>query len=348
MKLIVQVPCFNEADTLPETLRDIPRQVDGVDRVEILIVDDGSTDDTVAVARAHGVDHIERHKTNLGLARSFRTGLQACLRHGADIIVNTDGDNQYAGGDIATLIAPIVAGEADIVVGDRQTNMIPHFSWTKKRLQAIGSYFVRQLSGTQVADAVSGFRALSRDAALRINILSTFSYTLEMLIQAGNKQMAVASVPIGTNPKTRDSRLFKSIPQFLKRSLATVARMYAMYRPLRVFFWIGATLCALGLLPMVRFLFFYAVGQGDGHVQSLVIGGVLLVIGFVTLLFGLLADLVSFNRQLIENTLYRTQRIELALAQLQAGHVERMPAFDSEAVRQELADMRGRAAGIGT
>lgn len=348
MKLIVQVPCFNEADTLPETLRDIPRQVDGVDRVEILIVDDGSTDDTVAVARAHGVDHIERHKTNLGLARSFRTGLQACLRHGADIIVNTDGDNQYAGGDIATLIAPIVAGEADIVVGDRQTNTIPHFSWTKKRLQAIGSYFVRQLSGTQVADAVSGFRALSRDAALRINILSTFSYTLEMLIQAGNKQMAVASVPIGTNPKTRDSRLFKSIPQFLKRSLATVARMYAMYRPLRVFFWIGATLCALGLLPMVRFLFFYAVGQGDGHVQSLVIGGVLLVIGFVTLLFGLLADLVSFNRQLIENTLYRTQRIELALAQLQAGHVERMPAFDSEAVRQELADMRGRAAGIGT
>ncbi len=284
IKLIVQIPCFNEEGTLPETLADIPREIAGVDVVEILIIDDGSTDRTVEVARECGVDHIIRNKKNIGLARTFRVGLDACLRRGADIIVNTDGDNQYEGADVPVLIQPILDGQADIVVGDRRTDQVEHFSANKKRLQNLGSFAVRNLSGLDISDAVSGYRAISRDAALQLNIVSSFSYTIEMLIQAGKKHLTVASVPIRTNPKTRESRLFKSIPKFIERSLTTMVRMYAMYQPLRVFFYIGMTLSLIGAAPILRFVYFYMIGQGEGHVQSLILGGALLIIGVIAFL----------------------------------------------------------------
>ena len=312
LKLIVQIPCHNEEATLPQTVADIPQNIRGVDQVEILVIDDGSSDRTSEVARALGVAHVVRNRSRMGLANTFRIGLDASLRHGADIVVNTDGDNQYAGRDIPKLIQPILEGNADIVVGNRQTATIEHFSWTKKHLQALGSYVVRKLSGVDVPDAVSGFRAMSRNAALKINIVSSFSYTIEMLIQAGRKKMAVTSVPIATNPKTRESRLFKSLPVFLERSLTTLARMYTMYRPLKVFVLIGLAISLIGAAPIVRFMFFYLSGDSAGHIQSLVIGGVLLVIGLVTFLVGLVADLISHNRQLIEMTLEKVRRIELA------------------------------------
>lgn len=268
MKLIVQIPCYNEADTLPGVVRDIPRTIPGVDKVEVLVIDDGSTDGTAQLAREAGVDHIVRHNTNRGLAQSFRTGLDACLALGADIVVNTDGDNQYDGSGIPLLIAPILNGVADIVVGDRQTDRTPHFSFLKKRLQRMGSSAVRVLSGTPVPDAVSGFRAISRQAALRLNIVSPFSYTVEMLIQAGNKQLAVVSVPIITHPPTRKSRLAASTSTFVLKSLATMIRMYSMYRPLTTFFRIGSVIVAVGVIPIARFLYFYASGQGGGHAHA--------------------------------------------------------------------------------
>ena len=319
MKLIVQIPCYNEEHTLPQTVADIPRQIPGVDQVEILIIDDGSTDRTVEVAHGLGVDHVIQNKNNRGLARTFRTGLDACLKLGADIIVNTDGDNQYAGQDIPKLIGPILAGTADIVVGDRQTEKVTHFSKGKRFLQWLGSAVVRRLSGTRIPDAVSGFRAISRDAALRLNIISPFSYTVEMLIQAGKKHMAITSVPIGTNAKTRESRLFSSIPKFIERSLTTMVRMYAMYQPLRVFFYIGLTLSVIGALPVLRFLYFYFTGDGTGHIQSLILGSVFLMMGFMTFLIGLVADLISFNRQLVEMALERVRRIEIEQAKFQSG-----------------------------
>lgn len=305
MKLIVQIPCFNEEGTLPQVLADIPRSIPGIDSVEVLVIDDGSTDRTAEVARAHGADYVVRHKTNRGLARAFRTGVDACLRLGADIIVNTDGDHQYAGGDIPRLCAPILEGRADIVIGDRQTDGIVHFSPLKKRLQRAGSAFVRAVSETDVPDVVSGFRAISREGAIRLNILSPFSYTIEMVIQAGKKHMAIASVPVATNPVGRKSRLFRSIPHFLRDQLTTIVRMYSMYQPLRVFFYIGTVLAALGAIPVVRFLYFYAIGDGAGHVQSLVLGAVLLMMGFLAYMIGLLADLIHFNRHLLEMVLER-------------------------------------------
>lgn len=312
MKLIVQIPCFNEEHTLPQTVKDIPRRIPGVDKVEILIIDDGSSDRTVAVARELGVDHIICNKRNQGLARSFRTGLDACLHLGADIVVNTDGDNQYAGWDIPKLIQPILDGKADMVVGDRQTGNVGHFSPVKKALQKLGSSAVRNLSGINIPDAVSGFRAISREAALQINIVSSFSYTTEMLIQAGKKNLKVVSIPIETNDKTRESRLFTSIPQFIERQLSTMVRIYTMYQPLRVFFYTGTVLLVTGLIPILRFLYFYMIGQGDGHVQSLLLGGILSMMGFLTYLVGLVADIINFNRQLIEMTLERVRRLELA------------------------------------
>ncbi|HJR20564.1 MAG TPA: glycosyltransferase family 2 protein [Dongiaceae bacterium] len=317
MKLIVQIPCYNEEATLPETVAAIPRRIEGIDKVEILVIDDGSSDRTVEIARTLGVDHIVTQTRNRGLANAFRTGLDACLKAGADIIVNTDGDNQYSGADIPRLVQPILDGRADIVVGDRKTAQVAHFSPLKKILQKLGSWVVRQLSGLQVPDAVSGFRAISRGAALRLNIVSGFSYTIEMLIQAGRKRMAVASVPIATNKVTRQSRLFKSIPNFIKRSVTTMLRIYAMYQPLKVFAIVGAVLAVVGVLPIFRFLYFYAIGDGEGHVQSLILGGALVIIAVVSFLIGLVADLIAFNRQLLEITLEKVREMELNLARME-------------------------------
>lgn len=311
MKLIVQIPCYNEEHTLPATLADIPRSIPGIDQVEILIIDDGSRDRTVEVARELGVEHIVCNKRNLGLARTFRRGIEECLRAGADIVVNTDGDNQYCGADIPKLVAPILRGSADIVIGDRQTAKISHFSPFKKWLQWFGSGVVRKLAGIWVADTVSGFRAFSREAALRLNIVSTFSYTIETVIQAGNRSLAVESVPIRTNAKTRESRLFKSIPQFVRNSLGTMLRIYAMYQPLRIFLTLAFVLLLIGVVPLVRFLFLFVQGEGQGHIQSLVIGGMFMIMGFLSLMIGVVVDLISFNRQLIERTLEIVRRMEL-------------------------------------
>jgi len=309
-KLIVQIPCYNEEKTLPQTVSDIPRQIDGIDVIKILVIDDGSTDRTVEVAEEIGVDYIIKNTHNIGLARTFHEGLVACLGLGADIIVNTDGDNQYKGQDIPKLIAPILKGEAEIVVGDRETDKIPHFSPLKKRLQKIGSVAVRMLSDTDVQDPVSGFRAFSRESAMRMNVLSPFSYTIETVIQAGKKHITIKSVPIGTNPKTRESRLFKSIPKFIERSLSTMVRIYTMYHPLRVFFVIGCLCILVGLVPSIRFLIYYIMGKGSGHVQSLILAAILFIVGFQVLMISLVADVISFNRKLLEETLLRIRRIE--------------------------------------
>jgi len=313
VKLVVQIPCFNEERTLAQTIADIPRRIDGVDEVEILVVDDGSSDATLEVARRAGADHIVRHKRNRGLARAFRTALDNSLRIGADIIVNTDADNQYSGADIPKLIKPILEGQADIVVGDRETDKLERLSGTHKMLQSFGSRVVRMMSDLDVPDAVSGFRAISRDAALQLNVLSSFSYTIEMLVQAGHKQLSVRAVPVTTNPTTRESRLYSTVPQFIERSATTLLRIYTMYRPLRVFLLLGLVLGVLGALPIARFLYAYFTGDGAGHIQSLVLGGVLVVIGIMIGVAGIIADLISFNRQLIESTLEKVRAIEVSI-----------------------------------
>lgn len=310
MKLIIQIPCFNEADCLPATIAALPNRIPGIDKIEILVIDDGSCDDTSDVATEIGVHHLERHRTNRGLAAAFRTGLQRALDERADIIVNTDADNQYEAADIAILVEPIISGRADVVVGDRGVGANAHFGWLKRKLQSFGSAIVRRLSRTDTMDAVSGFRAMSRKAAQRINITSDFSYTTEMLIQAGRKRMAVISVPVRTNGVARPSRLFRSIPQFLTNTGITVVRVYAMYNPLRVFVGIGALALLVGLAPIARFLWYYLDGRGQGHVQSLIIGGALLVLGFLTILLGALADLIARNRLLLEQTLERVRELE--------------------------------------
>ena len=311
MKLIIQIPCLNEEQTLPATLAELPRHIDGVSVIEYLVVDDGSDDRTFDVAVSLGVHHIVRHTTNQGLGRAFRAGLDYALKAGADIIVNTDGDGQYRGSSVEALIRPVLEGRADIVIGDRQTAKNPEFTKTKKFLQWLGSHVVRSLSRVQVPDAVSGFRAISREAALKLNVLSSFSYTIEMIIQAGNKQLTVLSVPVDTNPKTRESRLFRNIPHFVSRQLVSMLRMYAMYRPMRFFFYLGTVLCVGGLIPVVRFLIAYWADGGAGHIQSLVLGGAMLTIGFLVFVSGLLSDLISQNRQLVEITLEKVRVLEL-------------------------------------
>ena len=315
MKLIVQIPCYNEEHTLRETVADIPKEIAGIDVLEILVIDDGSTDRTTEVARELNVDHIIQNKCNLGLARTFRKGMDASIKLGADIIVNTDGDNQYYGADIAVLVQPILNGSVDFVIGDRQTSQIAHFSIAKKLLQLFGSWVVRKFSGVDVPDAVSGFRAISREAAMSINIVSPFSYTIEMLIQVGKKGISFASVPIRTNPKTRESRLFNSIFKFIERSGSTLTRMYSMYQPLRVFTLIGTIISVIGCIPMLRFLYFYLFISGEGKIQSLIVGSALLTIGILTIILGLMADLLSHNRQLIEMTLEKVKRIENEILQ---------------------------------
>lgn len=310
-KLIVQIPCLNEAETLPATIADIPRSIPGIDEVEILVIDDGSTDDTVRVARDCGVDHIVSLRRRQGLAAAFTIGIDTCVKLGADLIVNTDGDNQYAGKDIPTLVGPLLRGEADIVIGDRNVQTIAEMSWSKKLLQRLGSWIVRQVSNTRVPDTTSGFRAYSRAAALRMTIVSEFSYTLESIIQAGRKRIAIAHVPVRTNPRTRPSRLFHNIWHYLKQSGSTIVRIYTMYEPLKVFTTIGGVTFAIGFAISVRFLYFYWTGSGDGHLQSLVLSAVLLIVGFQVMLMGLVADVISANRKLIEDVLYRIRAAEV-------------------------------------
>jgi glycosyltransferase involved in cell wall biosynthesis len=312
MKLIIQIPCLNEAATLPNTLADLPRAMPGIDVIEVLIVDDGSTDGTAQVARAHGVHHGVQFRRPKGLAAAFTAGIDACLKRGADIIVNTDGDNQYAGADIPRLIAPLLAGEADIVIGDRNIRDLSHMSLAKKLLQRLGSWTVRQVSNTKVPDTTSGFRAYTREAALRMTIVSDFSYTLESIIQAGKKRMAVAHVGVSTNAHTRPSRLFRNMFSYIKQSSATIVRIYAMYEPLKVFTYIGATLFLGGVLLSMRFVFDYLTGTGlVGHIQSLILAAVLMIVGFQIVLIGLLADVISGARKLIEDLLYRVRSMEL-------------------------------------
>lgn len=314
MKLIIQIPCLNEAATLPATLADLPRSVPGFDTVEWLIVDDGSTDGTSHVARSLGVDHIVRFNANKGLAVAFQAGVDAALKAGADVIVNTDADNQYHGGDVLRLVEPIVAGQADMVIGDRQVANHPEFSRTKKTLQRVGSWVVRQASGTDAPDATSGFRAYTRDAALRLNVVSRFTYTLETLIQAGKSDIAVKSVPIRTNPKTRESRLFKSMFQYIKRSVGTIVRISTMYGPLPAFLIPALLFGTGGGILILRFLWHYFTSPGPtGLVQSLVLGVALLIVAFMLVMLGIVSDLLRANRVLTERTLHRVRRIELAL-----------------------------------
>jgi glycosyltransferase involved in cell wall biosynthesis len=315
LKLIIQIPCFNEAEYLPDTLMALPRRIEGIDFIEILVIDDGSSDGTSEVARRFGVHHIVRHRTNRGLAAAFRSGVDHALREGADIIVNTDADNQYNGHDIPKLVAAIISGNADIVIGDRGVASNGHFGPLKRRLQSIGSATVRWLSTAEIPDAVSGFRAMSRQAAQRINITATFSYTTEMVIQAGRKRMAIESVPIRTNGAVRPSRLFRSIPQFIGSTGVTMLRAYAMYNPLKSFMLLGGLAALLGAFPILRFLYFYSIGDGEGHIQSLVLGGAFLVLGVLAILLGAIADLIGRNRVLLEHTLERLHMLEDQLPQ---------------------------------
>jgi glycosyltransferase involved in cell wall biosynthesis len=310
--LIIQIPCFNEEQTLPVTVRDLPSSIPGVDRIEILIIDDGSRDRTVEVARELGVHHLVQFPANRGLAAAFRAGIDACLRLGADYIVNTDGDNQYSGHDIPKLVEPVVAGRADVAIGDRKTAQIEHFSWTKKRLQALGSWVVRQFSGTSVADTTSGFRCWSREAAQRLNLVNPFTYTLESIIQTGHDKLTIESVPIGTNDKLRESRLFKSIRSYVTRSAGVILRSYLLYKPFAVFMSLGGLVFGSGVLLGLRYLVFRLMGEGTGHIQSVILAGALMVIGVQLGMMAMLADLVSANRKLAEETLQRLRRIEAA------------------------------------
>jgi glycosyltransferase involved in cell wall biosynthesis len=315
VKLVVQIPCYNEAATLPGTVADLPTVLDGVDSIETLVIDDGSSDATAQVARDLGVDRVVRLTCNSGLARAFSVGLNEALSMGADIIVNTDGDNQYRGSDIAGLVGPILRGEADVVVGDRGVGTLTHFSPTKRRLQRLGSWVVGLASSLETPDATSGFRALSREAALRTVILSEYSYTLESLIQASRHRLAVAYVPVHTNPDTRASRLMRSLAHYITNSAVTILRSYMMYSPLRVFFLIGSVPLLAGLAIGVRFLYFYVQHAAAGHVQSLILAAILLIVGFQVWLIGLVADLIGFNRKLTEDVLYRVRKLELSEGQ---------------------------------
>jgi glycosyltransferase involved in cell wall biosynthesis len=313
VKCIIQIPCFNEAATLPETIADLPHSIPGIDVLEIMVIDDGSKDDTVAVAQSLGVDHIIRHPSNRGLARAFQSGLDACLRLGANVIVNTDADNQYPGHYIPDLVAPILAHEADIVISDRQVGQIEHFSPLKRFLQKLGSWTVRTVSGTDVPDAASGFRAYSQEAALRLNILTRFSYTLETIIQAGKQGLAISSIPIEVNETERPSRLQTNMWHFVKAQASTIIRLYAFYEPLRTFSYIALPFLLSGIITWLRFFYFVLAGSsGTGrYIQSITIGTGLLLVGVITLLFGIQADIASKHRQLTQETLYRLKKLEL-------------------------------------
>jgi len=322
MKLIIQIPCLNEEQTLPATIADLPRELPGIERVELLVVDDGSTDRTVEVARECGVEHIVRLTNNKGLAAGFQAGLDACLKLGADVVVNTDADNQYKGADVAKLVAPIVAGEADMVVGDRRVAEIDHFSPAKKRLQRLGSWVVRRVSGTPITDATSGFRAYNREAALQLSVVDNFTYTLESLIQAGKMLVAVDEVEIGTNPKTRESRLFASSGAYVRRNAPAILRIYARYEPLRAFATAGLVVLVLAFAAWAPFLIDWIVnGDSTGHIQSLILGAVLFIAAVQLFALGVIGDLLAGQRVMTQRVFERVRRVELALG-VEPSHYE--------------------------
>jgi glycosyltransferase involved in cell wall biosynthesis len=330
MKLIIQIPCLNEEETLPITLADLPREVAGFESVEWLIIDDGSTDRTIEVARAHGVDHIVRLTNNKGLASGFQAGLDAALKLGADVVVNTDADNQYYGPDVGRLVAPIVSGDADMVVGDREVGSNEHFSGPKKMLQRLGSWVVRQASQTTIPDTTSGFRAYNREAALAMQVVSKFTYTLETIIQAGKMTVAVDHVPVRTNPKLRESRLFPSMWTYIRRNGVSIFRIYAMYEPLRVFLTAAALLGVVALGVWGRFFYFFLQGDGAGHVQSLILGAVLFNAAMVLAALGILGDLLSGQRITLQRIFERIRRVELELGVPPSHYEPGQPTSDRE------------------
>ena len=310
MKLIIQIPCLNEAETLTIALNDLPKHIDGIDEIEYLIINDGSVDDTVEVARNWGVDYIVSFKRNKGLAKGFMAGIDACLRNGADIIVNTDADNQYCGADIEKLVRPILDGTAEVVIGERPIDETEHFSPLKKKLQHLGSYVVRVASKTDIPDAPSGFRAFSRDAAMHLNVMNNYTYTLETIVQAGRTSMAITSVPIRTNGELRKSRLFHSMGGYIKRSVLTIIRAFMMYRSLTFFGILGMIPFLTGIIIMLRFLVYFFMGAGNGHIQSLIFGSTFIMLGFMTFVIGLQADVIANNRKLLEDIQYRVRRLD--------------------------------------
>ena len=310
MKLIIQIPCFNEAETLEVTLNDLPKHIDGIDEIEYLIIDDGSHDNTAEVAKKWGVHYVVRFRRNKGLAKGFMAGLDACLKNGADIIVNTDADNQYCGADIETLVRPILDKKAHIVIGERPIDDTEHFTPLKKKLQHFGSWVVRKASKTTIPDAPSGFRAYSREAAMRINVINDYTYTLETIVQSGREKMAVMSVPIRTNPELRESRLFHSMWGYIKKSMLTIVRTYLMYRPLYFFFMLGSILALVGVGFFVRYFVFFCSGEGGGHLQSLILASTLLIVGFQTIVVGLLGDVISANRKILQDVQYHVGKMD--------------------------------------
>ncbi len=344
MKLIIQIPCYNEAETLPVTFADLPRQIDGIDELEYLVVDDGSRDGTAVIAGALGVHHVVRLPRNRGLAHAFVTGIEASLRFGADIIVNTDADNQYRGADIARLVAPILAGEADLVVGDRDVGSVATFSPLKRQLQRLGSWVISKAAGMPIPDSTSGFHAFTRETALRMLVLSEYSYTLETLIQAGARRLAVVHVPIVPNDPTRPSRLMRHLTHYLAHSTTTIVRAYTLYRPLRVFTVLGSISLLVGIAIGLRFVVLYLAGQGAGNVQSLILAAILCIVGVQTLLIGLVADLVGFNRKIMEEVLYRLRRLEVGQGEptlIEPGRAAAsQPARDADATPRPCALIR--------
>lgn len=311
MKLIIQIPCYNEAETLEITLNDLPKHIDGIDTIEYLIINDGSKDNTVEVAKNWGVHHVVSFTRNKGLAKGFIAGLDACCKLGADIIVNTDADNQYSGADIETIVRPIIEGKADIVIGERPIDEIEHFSPLKKKLQHLGSWVVQKASRTKIPDAPSGFRAFSREAAMHMNVMNEYTYTLETIVQAGRNKMAIMSVPIHTNPELRESRLFSSMFGYIKKSMMTIIRAFMMYRPMKFFVTIGIIFALIGTAIGVRFLYFYFNGAGAGHTQSLILASMMIIIGVQAAIVGLQGDIIAANRKLLEDIQYRVKGLEL-------------------------------------
>lgn len=315
MKLIIQIPCFNEAETLTTALNDLPKQINGIDKIEYLIINDGSKDNTVEIARRWGVHYVVNFKRNKGLAKGFMAGLEACLKNGADIIVNTDADNQYCGADIEKLVRPIIEGKTDIVIGERPIDSTEHFSTLKKKLQHFGSWVVRKASKSDIPDAPSGFRAYSREAAMRLNVVNEYTYTLETIVQAGRDKIAMTSIPIHTNPELRSSRLFNSMFDYIKKSMLTIIRAFIMYKPLRFFSILGSLPMLLGIGLGIRFLIYYSIGNGDGHIQSLVLASLLIMIGVQTVIVGLQADIIAANRKILEDVQYHVRRMSYNIKQ---------------------------------